>query len=328
MMQNADINLGSPCNNHCLFCSNGDPKARGGGWMALAEVELELADYANKGFLSLGLLGGEPSLYPELEQVLRLARKLGFQRIALCSNGAKLGDDAQLGRWLDAGLNRVALSVHSHQAALEARITQRKGALAQKLSAIRALVRARDSGRLKHGLSLNTVLHRKLLPHAEDFVSFYRDLGIQDFRFNTIRPEHKALGDRDWVPPLDELSSVLRVLAANNESRWSVHMTFADLPWCAWPWEILGSPALRERYAGEAWDLETEVTLFRPDQPSESERFAWRSQRVSRLKTKIARCQDCMLNSSCEGLWIRHLEIYGPSELEAGPSRVAAALSS
>ena len=82
MMQNADINLGSPCNNHCLFCSNGDPKARGGGWMALAEVEQELADYASKGFLSLGLLGGEPSLYPELEQVISLARKLGYQRIA------------------------------------------------------------------------------------------------------------------------------------------------------------------------------------------------------------------------------------------------------
>ncbi|MBN2498781.1 MAG: radical SAM protein [Deltaproteobacteria bacterium] len=325
-MRNLDINLGRACNNRCLFCSNGDVRLRPKGWMGIRDVERELETQRASGWESVCFLGGEPTLYPELERAIAHARQLGYRRVAICTNGSRLADPDRLERLLESGLNRVAFSIHAHRASLEDAITRRPGSFDEKLRALDQLVGARDAGRLEHGLSFNSVLHAKILGKLLEFVTFFNRRGLGDIRLNFIRPEHEAVGSREWVPALGDLTVPMRELAARNEAEWKMDLSFADVPWCFWPWELLASPALCARYAGEEIDLSTRVSLYNSDLPME--RFDWKEQRTSKLKRLLEGCAACPLVERCEGVWRAYLDIYGESEIEQGPARVRAALGS
>jgi MoaA/NifB/PqqE/SkfB family radical SAM enzyme len=324
-MKNLEINLGRACSNRCVFCANGAVSARQRGWMRPADVEAELVAGCKQGMKSVGFIGGEPTLYPPLPQMLDAARRLGFQRIALCTNGIRLAERAFLEQLLENGLTRVTLSVHSHQARLEDLITRRRGAFTEKIKAIQNLVTL--TSRLKDGFSLNVVLHKRILKYLVGFLEFFFDLGVRDVRFNFIRPEHDAVGNRSWVASMREVGRPMQELISVNESRLHMHLTFADLPWCRIPWIVLANGDLRSRYIGENLDLSTEVTLYRSAGDGGTKRFNWKNQRTSYLKCLLPSCKDCRLRLRCEGIWNAYLDIYGSEEFADGPGLVEAALA-
>ncbi len=323
-MKNVDINLGRACNNRCVFCSNGSVSARERGWMRVEQVEQEIDARREQGAYSIGFLGGEPTLYPHLEHCIRLSRERGFKRIAICTNGSRLVDNQRLDRLIEAGLTRVAFSIHSHIERIEDGITCRPGSFREKIEAIGNLVKAMQTGKLPDGFSLNAVLHKKNLPHLDHFVDFFQKLGVSDIRFNFIRPEHQAQGNRDWVPSFKETTPRVLELIVQSESKQGLHLTFADFPLCRMPWEVMANPVLRKRYVGEMRDLVTDVTLFKPEGSGGTKRFNWKQQRIAYLKAKPPICNSCSLNDVCEGVWKGYLDIYGSDEFTDGPGRVEA----
>lgn len=319
-MKNVDINLGRACNNRCVFCSNGSVSARERGWMRIEQVEQEIDARREQGASSIGFLGGEPTLYPHLERCIRLARERGFKRIAICTNGSRLADSQRLDKLIEAGMTRVAFSIHSHVEKIEDGITRRTGSFKEKIEAIGNLVTAMRDGRLCDGFSLNSVLHKKNIRQLDSFVDFFRKLGVTDIRLNFIRPEHQAEGNRDWVPSFKETTPRVLDLIVRAESRPGLHLTFADFPLCRMPWEVLANPVLQKRYIGEMRDLVTDVTLYKPEGSGGTRRFNWKRQRIAYLKAKPPICEACPLDDVCEGVWKGYLDIYGPDEFADGPS--------
>jgi MoaA/NifB/PqqE/SkfB family radical SAM enzyme len=319
-LKNVDINLGMACNNRCVFCSNGKKAVRNRGWMRVEEVEKEIDERFDTGLESLGFIGGEPTLYPHLERIIRYARDRGFQRVSICTNGSRLSDPDLLDRLIAAGLTRVAFSIHSHEAKVEDGITRRQGSFDEKVAAIVNLVSTMNAGKLPDGFSLNSVLHAKNLPRLDEFVAFFHELGVSDIRFNFIKPEHQAEGNRDWVPSFAETTPMVRRLVIQNETKFGIHLTFADFPLCRLPWEVLSNPVLFGRYVGEMQDMVTEVTLYRPAEAGGTERFNWKEQRTTYLKCHMEACRSCVLVNKCEGVWKGYLDIYGTDEFLDGPS--------
>ncbi|MDI7269276.1 MAG: radical SAM protein [Myxococcota bacterium] len=328
-VQNVDINLGKACNNRCRFCSNGEPPPEELRWAERSTVEEEIRRRRLEGAESIGFLGGEVTLYPNLEGVVRLAREQGFRRVALCTNASRLADAAYLARLLDAGVTRVAVSIHSHQARVEDFITRRPGSFEQKTRALHNLVAARRRGRLPDGLSLNTVLHRKNVEHLDRFVFFMAQLGVESIRFNFIRPCRLAEGSKAWVPRFSLVTpNILRVVTL-NESELHLALNFGDIPLCKYPRAVLADPVLRRRYVGESWDLRTDVSVTwrrqRKAMPARSTRFNWQERRLE-FKSFAPTCRSCTLRESCEGVWQKYIDIYGARELASGPALVAACL--
>jgi len=328
-LKNADINLGKACNNRCLFCANGEPTKEERRWARAEHVEREMDRHRQEGAESVGFLGGEPTLYPHLERIIAHARKVGFQRISICTNASRLADRERLERFLDAGLTRVAVSIHSHLEAVEDGITRRRGSFAEKVKALRNLVAMKARGRLPDGLSLNTVLHGKNVDSLDAFVRFMQRLGVGNIRFNFIRPSHLAEKSRAWIPPLDRVTEAIRRLLVLNESSLHMQLNFADIPLCKLPWEVLANRNLLHKYVGENWDLATEVTHVRRqpswDAPAGVMRFNWQ-QRRQEFKNHPAGCAGCVLRGSCEGVWQKYLDLYGSSEFGTGPALVEACL--
>ena len=100
--KNVEINIGKACNNRCVFCIDGLPKREDRSYMAWPLMQAELRQWADEGYRSVGFLGGEPTTYPKICESVRLARELGFTRIAIATNATKLRLPHFADRILDA----------------------------------------------------------------------------------------------------------------------------------------------------------------------------------------------------------------------------------
>ncbi|MFP4310217.1 MAG: radical SAM protein, partial [Desulfococcaceae bacterium] len=106
----AVLEVNSRCNIRCRACYH-----RKAGWTKpvveiLAELEILVERQKPQ---TVSLAGGEPTLHPELPEIVSAIHKRGL-RVALISNGVLL-DGTLLGRLADAGLDLVMLHVDEGQ---------------------------------------------------------------------------------------------------------------------------------------------------------------------------------------------------------------------
>ena len=67
---------------------------------------------AAAGARALNLHGGEPTLRDDLPKLLALARKLGFARVTVVTNGVRLGDPAYARELVECGATHFRVSLH------------------------------------------------------------------------------------------------------------------------------------------------------------------------------------------------------------------------
>jgi len=316
--RNIEVNLGKACNNRCVFCANGIISAAERRWTPVRVIKAEVERGFRDGCTSLGFLGGEPMLYPWLEEVVRHARAIGYERVALCTNGTRLAEDGLAERVVDAGVTRLSISIHSHRGAMEDRLTGRRGCFAAKLAGLDEAMRLLGQGRLPHNVALEAVLLKPLLGDLIPYVEFFSARGVVDFRFNTMRPEGASMRDRGLVPRLTAVGDAVTALIIENERRLGLRLLVGDLPLCVLPAPLLVNRALLSRYIGERLDMETQVAVLRPE-TGEVERFGWSERKRERLKVRMEACERCALSSVCEGPWRNYVDLYGEDEFVAVP---------
>jgi cyclic pyranopterin phosphate synthase len=101
------------CNFKCVYClPNGCPRGSGEEPLSLAEIDHLVQGFAGLGFWKVRLTGGEPTLRPDIVDVVqRIARTPGIRRVGLTTNGYRLASIARELR--DAGLGSLNVSVDS-----------------------------------------------------------------------------------------------------------------------------------------------------------------------------------------------------------------------
>jgi hypothetical protein len=166
-------------------------------------------------------------------------------------------------------------------------------------------------------VSLNTCIHGFNHDRLVDLARFFRARGVRDIRFNFLRPEHQAAGNRQLVPRLSAcMPEALRLIVACHRGL-DMTVTFGDIPLCLWPPRFLADVALARQHIGELRDLDTDVSEFR-DETGPS-RFNWRRVRSTTLKTHVRACRTCAARAICEGPWAKYLAVHGPGELQPIP---------
>jgi cyclic pyranopterin phosphate synthase len=120
------ISVTDRCNFRCLYCMPAEglpwlPKAEILTYEEIADVVGQLAPLGLRRFL---ITGGEPTIRPNLEQLIRLLRAVPeIEDIALSTNGARLPELAP--RLRSAGLDRINMSADSLRADRIAAIARR-----------------------------------------------------------------------------------------------------------------------------------------------------------------------------------------------------------
>ncbi len=314
--KNYEVNIGKLCNNSCIFCANGLVSKEENRFTEFEKIREEIQKAYNDGFRSLGFLGGEITIHPDVIRIIEYAKGIGFTRIALCTNGRRLSDLSFAKKIVNAGATRFMISIHSHREETENYLNGRKNAFKEKIQGIKNLIDIDSKRRIEHGISLNTCIHSLNHTELDRFIIFFSDLGIRDFRFNFIRPENKSQYDRKIIPRLSDTKESIRRLINYCEKNDKISIAIGDIPFCLLPDILIRNRELLKKYIGELRDLDTFVTTFasRTD-PDFVDRFSWRERKSNFLKTKSPVCKKCVFDSVCEGLFRNYINLYGIKEL-------------
>ena len=108
------ISVTDRCNFRCLYCmpEQGLPWLPKSAILSYEEIADVVSQLAPMGLRRLRITGGEPTIRPNLDELIRLLRaNANVQDIALSTNGVRLPSIAELYR--EAGLDRVNISADS-----------------------------------------------------------------------------------------------------------------------------------------------------------------------------------------------------------------------
>ncbi len=324
--KNVEINIGKACNTKCVFCLDGMPSKEQTAFMPFEEMKQELERWRALGHLSVGFLGGEPTIYPKIVESVAYAAQLGYSRITIATNALMMRRPAFVDKLVAAGLTRVTISMHGHTAALEDKLSDVPGAFEKKCRAIELLLAQRARGALRDGVSVNVVLNGwnyRRLPKMMRF--FFEELGLDDMRVNFVRPEGHAEANTDLTPTLSEVVAVLNKGILLNAYHFKKVFTFGGFPMCVLPRELLNSRNLLRATMGDVYrDMSTDCSI-RSEGGDHGvagveggrARFNWQDRKRFDLKHKLEPCRRCVCADVCEGVWRTYMDIYGDAEIAA-----------
>jgi MoaA/NifB/PqqE/SkfB family radical SAM enzyme len=109
------------CNNKCNFCYAQSMLKKFIEGEELVHMPLEFAYQIVSELKSLGvnrfhLIGGEPTVYPYLLDLVRFIKQDPRVYVAIVTNGRKIGDEAYLKDLVDAGVNGFQISIQGADA--------------------------------------------------------------------------------------------------------------------------------------------------------------------------------------------------------------------
>ncbi|MFT4976733.1 MAG: MoaA/NifB/PqqE/SkfB family radical SAM enzyme/glutamate dehydrogenase/leucine dehydrogenase, partial [Myxococcota bacterium] len=131
--------INAKCNMKCVFCDRNWTREPA----LSAEKILADAPMSELSGLRAVLGGGEPTLHPQLPQILRGLREQGVRKIAIRSNGAWAAREAPVQILKKNGLSEVTLLFPSHDPEVFDRLTGKAGAYVAVIAGIKNLIAAR-----------------------------------------------------------------------------------------------------------------------------------------------------------------------------------------
>ena len=204
------ISVTDRCNFRCLYCM----PAEGLPWLPKAEIlsyeEIAgvVGQLAPLGLRRLRITGGEPTIRPNLERLIRLLRAVPeIQDIALSTNGVKLPELAPVLQ--DAGLDRLNMSADSLR-------PERVAAIARRNLGLDPVAAALAAERAGIGpIKINVVVMRGI--NDDEIIDFAR-LTLEHawhVRFIELMPVGEMSGlTWEHVVPSDEVLSRVSTLGA------------------------------------------------------------------------------------------------------------------
>ena len=127
-MKMLDVFLNYACQAKCPFCFNPELTPELIRWkLDLKTVAHRLLEGRKDGFQGVTFSGGEVTLLKELPAMLLAAKKSGYEKIGVISNGLLMSENTYLDSLLDAGMNFTCISIHGSTAALHDKMVRVPG---------------------------------------------------------------------------------------------------------------------------------------------------------------------------------------------------------
>lgn len=133
--ERAVIQLLSDCHYHCVFCGQHGAPAISLDTDAV-RTRLSKARHTSD---EVTFVGGEPTLFETLPDVITMARDMGFHRVGIQTNGHRLARTDYATLLVQAGLTDVHMSIHGATSIVHDYHTGVPGSFARALSAIGVL---------------------------------------------------------------------------------------------------------------------------------------------------------------------------------------------
>lgn len=181
-MWRCEMILTSECNFGCPYCRPLRKDCR--GQMPKERALSVLKQWCSEGLRNVRFSGGEPTLYPYLEELVQYCKDNKVQRIAVSTNGSS--SQAMYDRLLKAGVNDFSIS-------LDACCASYGDKMARRLNVFNSVV---ENFRWLAGqtyVTAGVVLTDENYIHMNDIIRFADSLGAADIRIISAAQENFLL---------------------------------------------------------------------------------------------------------------------------------------
>ncbi len=296
-MKRIDLKVGFQCNNHCLFCVQGDKRDI---FPNKSDKKVrEILEQNVKNCQGVVFTGGEPTINEALISWVQYAKKLGYEEILIQTNGRLFAYKDYCQAIIKAGVTRFSPALHGSTAKIHDYLTRAPGSFKQTVQGIKNL---RGLGQYVATNSVITKLNYKDLPNLAKLLI---SLEVNQFQFafihiNQIIANNQKL-IREIIPRHKEIEPyVKRGLQLGIDAGITV-MTEA-IPYC-----------FMEGYEGFV------VERIIPDTDvfdAEFEIKDYTNYRKNKGKAKGPSCPKCKYFKICEGPWKEYPKIFGWNEFK------------
>lgn len=294
-MKKIDLKIGFLCNNNCLFCVQGHKKCFGNR-RKTSELKEHIYQSASEGYKAIVFTGGEPTIHPDIIDLVKYARKMGFTLIQIQSNGRRFAYVSFCKEIIEAGANQFAPSVHGPTPEIHDCLTHAKGAFAQAIMGIKNLKK------LKQDVITNTVITKfnyRYLPHIAELLVYLR---VDQFQLAFVHAIGNAERNFDLIVPRKSVVAPYVKKALDISKNTGIRAMTEAIPYCF----MRGY----ERYIAEEKIPDTKVFDF----GNTIENFT--ESRKVQCKIKADKCQRCAYFQKCEGPWKEYPEHFGWEEFK------------
>jgi len=306
------------CNENCVFCLKKAPPEQENSVPPLLECLAALKRQRARGFASVSLDGGEPTLRRDLPRILKYALLLGYKKIMVMTNGAALSAEnvRRLAAPEGGRPSRISfcVSLHSHKRAVSEKLTRSRGTFRRTVDGIKNLLAAGFDVSVYHVI---TRQNYRALPGFADFAA--RELkGVSKVVFSHIYPVQHNLAAMRGVYP--RFSSALPFLAGaiSRLERAGVTPMLGNsgmMPVCLLRGQESFFTQAYLKHDGDAVTFDRNKWDTRDSRKLELLPF-FRDDFNERNRVKAAACGKCALRDVCSGIWRFYEELYGAGELK------------
>jgi len=178
-----EVNLIEKCNGKCSWCieKNGYHPKEHAQWWVIASQAL------SSGKINIILLGGEPTLYPNLQEIIRVISSAG-RKVWITTNGGKLSPDFVLSKL--SGITGINISVHSFD------LEQNKSIVGVSLEQLPASVSALHEIGASVRFNCNCIAgHIDSAEKIEQYVLWSKSVGADKIRFAELKQDDGGFVD-------------------------------------------------------------------------------------------------------------------------------------
>jgi radical SAM protein with 4Fe4S-binding SPASM domain len=204
ILTSASVFVANTCPNNCIFCAPANKRSEQCG-IDNKKIENFIKQSINKDIKTLIFSGaGEPTMNPELVNLVRYAKSCGIKRTVVFTNGYRLNSDL-LHRLEEAGNNGFLVSLNGNKP-INDFVTRRQGSYDDSLRAIKLI------GSSMMELAIKTVLVRPNLEYLKEIISIgiennckWHNLGFCEWGGNALKNEELLASYKECQEALDKL---------------------------------------------------------------------------------------------------------------------------
>lgn len=291
-MKRIDLKTGFTCNNNCYFCVQAHKKQYGN-----RKFE-ELVDFIEESgkdkYEGIVFTGGEPTIRPDILDLVKKAKENGFKLIQIQTNGRRFAYFDFCKQIISAGANEFSPALHGHIPALHDYLTRARGSFSQTVTGILNLKK------LNQKVLTNSVITKSNYRHLPEIAKLLVKLDVDQFQFAFVHALGAAKENFDSVVPRKLLVAPYLKKALDIGIKAGKQVMVEAVPYCF----LIGYESyVAENFIPETkiYDLNVVIDSFENTRKNEG-------------KSLGDNCKKCVYYNKCEGPWREYPEKFGWKE--------------
>jgi MoaA/NifB/PqqE/SkfB family radical SAM enzyme len=294
------IIVGYKCNNRCRFCNDADKRDLIN--KSTTQIKKEMIEAQKRGTTYLELIGGETTIRPDILELIKFAKELGFKTINIATNGRMFSYLKFTKQIIEAGLTDIIFSIHGHNSKIHDYLTQSPGSFEELLKGLNNFKKLGFNN-----IGSNTTIVKQNYKYLTQIGQFIYQQGIRNSEFIFVDPNYGGAYDNfdKLVPRISQIAPYVKkcldIGKKNNIPHWAIRY----VPLCYF-----------QDYLDQVSELR-EVEVFHTEHLApDFENFDVENSRQAIGRIKTEKCQGCKLFNICEGIWQEYYKRYGDNELK------------